>query len=60
MFAGIREVVYGRSLPLATRNLQIVRSELDPHAGILGLSQLLTDGIYAPERVRQLVEGTAS
>ncbi|MGW3562291.1 ROK family protein [Streptomyces sp. NPDC000941] len=60
LFAGIREVVYGRSLPLATRNLQIVRSELDPHAGILGLSQLLTDGIYAPERVRQLVEGTAS
>ncbi|MGY0064759.1 ROK family transcriptional regulator [Streptomyces sp. LZ34] len=60
LFAGIREVVYGRSLPLATRNLQIVRSELDPHAGILGLSQLLTDGIYAPERVRQLVEGAAS
>lgn len=30
LLAGIREVVYQRSLPLATRNLQIVRSKLDP------------------------------
>ncbi|MFE3449521.1 ROK family protein [Nonomuraea sp. NPDC059194] len=57
LFAGIREVVYRRSLPLATRNLQIVRSELDPHAGILGLAQLLVDGIYAPQRVQELVDG---
>jgi predicted NBD/HSP70 family sugar kinase len=56
LFAGIREVVYRRSLPLATRNLQIVRSELDPHAGVLGLAQLLVDGIYAPERVLELME----
>jgi predicted NBD/HSP70 family sugar kinase len=56
LFAGIREVVYRRSLPLATRNLQIVRSELDPHAGVLGLAQLLVDGIYAPARVQQLID----
>jgi predicted NBD/HSP70 family sugar kinase len=56
LFAGIREVVYRRSLPLATRNLQIVRSDLDPHAGILGLAQLLVDGIYAPKRVQELIE----
>ncbi|MGV9308037.1 ROK family protein [Nonomuraea sp. NPDC003727] len=59
LFAGIREIVYRRSLPLATRNLQIVRSELDPHAGILGLAQLLVDGIYAPQRVQELVDGAA-
>jgi predicted NBD/HSP70 family sugar kinase len=59
LFAGIREVVYRRSLPLATRNLQIVRSGLDPHAGILGLAQLLVDGIYAPQRVQELVERAA-
>ncbi|GAA2845931.1 ROK family protein [Streptosporangium fragile] len=56
LFAGIREIVYRRSLPLATRNLQIVRSDLDPHAGILGLAQLLVDGIYTPERVQELVD----
>jgi predicted NBD/HSP70 family sugar kinase len=59
LFAGIREVVYRRSLPLATRNLQIVRSDLDPNAGILGLAQLLVDGIYAPARVQQLIERAA-
>ncbi|GAA4622610.1 ROK family protein [Actinoallomurus vinaceus] len=59
LFAGIREVVYRRSLPLATRNLQIVRSELDPNAGILGLAELLVDGIYAPQRVQELVERAA-
>ncbi|WP_433179741.1 ROK family protein [Actinoallomurus sp. CA-150999] len=59
LFAGIREVVYRRSLPLATRNLQIVRSELDPSAGILGLAELLVDGIYTPQRVQELVERAA-
>jgi predicted NBD/HSP70 family sugar kinase len=59
LFAGIREVVYRRSLPLATRNLQIVRSDLDPHAGILGLAQLLVDGIYAPRRVQELIDRAA-
>ncbi|MFJ4783740.1 ROK family protein [Streptomyces sp. NPDC088794] len=56
LFAGIREVVYRRSLPLATRNLQIVRSTLDPRAGVMGLSQLLVDGIYAPHRVQELID----
>lgn len=60
LFAGIREIVYRRSLPLATRNLQIVRSDLDPHAGILGLAQLLVDGIYTPERVQELVDGAVA
>ncbi|MDQ1647051.1 MAG: hypothetical protein QOJ50_3235, partial [Cryptosporangiaceae bacterium] len=56
LFAGIREVVYRRSLPLATRNLQIVHSELDPRGGVLGLAQQLVDGIYSPHRVQQLIE----
>ncbi|MEU3979272.1 ROK family protein [Streptomyces sp. NPDC026672] len=56
LFAGIREVVYRRSLPLATRNLQIVRSALDPDAAVMGLSQLLVDGIYASGRVQELID----
>jgi len=59
LFAGIREVVYRRSLPLATRNLQIVASQLDPHAGLLGVAQLVADEIYAPRRVQRLVEEAA-
>ncbi|MDQ1658963.1 MAG: hypothetical protein QOD41_4046 [Cryptosporangiaceae bacterium] len=60
LFAGIREVVYRRSLPLATRNLQIVHSELDPRGGVLGLAQQLVDGIYSPHRVQQLIERPVS
>ncbi|MGV9773136.1 ROK family protein [Streptosporangium sp. NPDC003464] len=56
LFAGIREIVYRRSLPLATRNLQIVRSDLDPRTGVLGLAQLLVDGLYSPERVQELID----
>ncbi len=60
LFAGIREIVYRRSLPLATRNLQIVRSDLDPRAGVLGLAQLLVDDIYSPERVQALIDRAAA
>lgn len=55
LLAGIREVVYQRSLPLATRNLQIVRSQLDPRAGLLGLSVLLSEEIFSLERIGALI-----
>jgi predicted NBD/HSP70 family sugar kinase len=51
LLAGIREIVYQRCLPLATRSLQIVRSRLDLHAGILGLARLLADTIFAPDQL---------
>jgi predicted NBD/HSP70 family sugar kinase len=57
LLAGIREVVYQRSLPLATRNLQIVRSQLDPGAGLLGLSLLLSEEIFSLERIGALATG---
>ncbi|GAA4605320.1 putative NBD/HSP70 family sugar kinase [Actinoplanes octamycinicus] len=55
LFAGIREMVYRRSLPLATRSLQIVATRLDNRSGLVGLALLLADGIFAPERVEALV-----
>jgi predicted NBD/HSP70 family sugar kinase len=55
LFAGIREMVYRRSLPLATRNLQIVRSRLDRRAGLIGLALLLADTIFAADQVERLV-----
>ncbi|WP_376796343.1 ROK family protein [Thermogemmatispora sp.] len=51
LLAGIREVVYRRSLPLATRTLQITTSRLDIHAGVVGLALLLGEYLYAPELV---------
>jgi glucokinase-like ROK family protein len=51
LLASIREVVYGRSLPLATRHLQIHRSALGDQAGVIGLAAMVLDELFAPDRV---------
>ncbi|MPY31476.1 ROK family transcriptional regulator [Streptomyces adustus] len=43
LLAEIRSVVYQRSLPLATRNLPVVLSELGPRAGVTGAAVLASD-----------------
>lgn len=55
LLAGIREVVYRRSLPLATRKLLIVRSQLDGRAGLVGLACLLAEEIFAPASLARLI-----
>ena len=54
LLAGIREVVYGRSLPLATRRLTIARSQLDPHAGVAGMALVVADEVFSPTRLAAL------
>ncbi|HLJ59679.1 MAG TPA: ROK family transcriptional regulator [bacterium] len=44
----LRSAVYHRSMPLATRSLPIVTSELDGRAGILGASLLAVEGALSP------------
>ncbi len=51
LFAGVREIVYQRSTPLATKHLQIVRSALDDRAGVFGASMLATQHVLTPEHV---------
>jgi len=51
IFAGLREMIYSRSLPLATRRLELHRSRLDERAGSVGLALLLADHIFDPERI---------
>jgi predicted NBD/HSP70 family sugar kinase len=55
LLAGIREVVYRRSLPLATRNLQITTSRLDGQAGVTGLALMLGDHIFSPPAIDQVL-----
>jgi predicted NBD/HSP70 family sugar kinase len=55
LFAGIREMVYRRSLPLATRRLNIVTTALGDRSGLVGLALLLADGIFAAGRIEALV-----
>ena len=47
LLAEIRSAVYQRSLPLATRNLPIVMSELDDVAGVVGASVMAAEGVLA-------------
>jgi glucokinase-like ROK family protein len=51
LLAEIRSTVYHRSLPLATRNLPIVLSELDQVAGVTGASVLAAEGVLQTRRV---------
>jgi predicted NBD/HSP70 family sugar kinase len=55
LFAGIRSVVYGRSLPLATRYLKLVPSELDDRAGVFGAAVMAAEHVLSPEAVEALV-----
>ncbi|MFD4577704.1 ROK family protein [Streptomyces sp. NPDC058417] len=48
VMAGVREVVYQRSLPLATRQLQIVPTAFKSHAGVTGAAFLVRDHVLAP------------
>jgi len=51
LLAGISEVVYGRSTPLATRQIRISRSSLDDRAGIVGAAVMVLESVLAPEAV---------
>jgi predicted NBD/HSP70 family sugar kinase len=51
LMAGIRESVYARSLPLATRRLQIVPARLGDGAGTVGLTSMLADHIFDIRRI---------
>lgn len=45
--AGIREAVYRRSLPLATRRIEIVGAKQGNQAGVIGMALLVAQEIFA-------------
>ena len=49
LLSSIRQAVLNRSLPLATRNLDIVFSAIGPDAGINGALNLAMDYIFTVE-----------
>ncbi|MEX5301493.1 ROK family transcriptional regulator [Kocuria sabuli] len=51
LLAGIREVVYQRSLPLATEHLRIVPSVAGDRAGVTGAAVLAIDHVLSPESI---------
>lgn len=55
LLAGVREVVYQRSLPLATHDLRIVGTSAGSQGGILGASAMVIDAVLAPRAVDEYV-----
>jgi predicted NBD/HSP70 family sugar kinase len=56
LMAGVREVVYRRSLPLATSHLRIALSVAGDQAAILGASQLVTQYVLSPSAIEATLQ----
>ncbi|TNC47528.1 ROK family protein [Mumia zhuanghuii] len=56
LLAGIREVVYQRSLPLATHQLRIVSSPLHGREALVGAAVMVLDEVLSPRSVDALIE----
>ena len=54
--AAIREAVYRRSLPLATRELLIQRSSLGGLAGVIGASSMVVDQVFSRDSLARWLE----
>jgi len=57
LLAGVREVTFQRSLPLATRDLRTLPSELGDRAGIIGAAIMVIEHVLAPDVVDRVVQG---
>ena len=55
LLAGVREVVYGRSLPLATGSLRIIASRAGERAGVLGAAAMVVQHALSPDEVEARV-----
>jgi glucokinase len=55
LIAGVREVVYARSMPLASENLLIVQSKVGKEGGIIGANVMAIDYVLDAETIDSLV-----
>jgi len=60
LIAGIREAVYARSMPLATKNLTIAASKVGAPAGVIGAGMMAIDYALAPRQIDAGVETPAN
>jgi predicted NBD/HSP70 family sugar kinase len=59
LLAGIREVTFQRSLPLATQHLRTVPARLGDRAGIMGAAIMVIEHVLAPAAIdRELQAGS--
>lgn len=51
LITGIRETLYGRSLPRATRHLRLALGSLREDAAVIGLNQIVVNAEFGPDAV---------
>jgi predicted NBD/HSP70 family sugar kinase len=56
LLAGVREVSFGRSLPMATRDLRMGCSQLGDRAGVIGAAIMVIEHVLAPETVDRAIQ----
>jgi predicted NBD/HSP70 family sugar kinase len=56
LLAGAREIIFQRSLPLATGELRIVPSQLGDRAGAIGAAVMVTEHVLAPEAIDSAIQ----
>jgi glucokinase-like ROK family protein len=54
--ARIRQTLYERSLPLATRDLLVQRSVLEATGGVIGVASMVVDELFAPHALASWLE----
>ncbi len=59
LLAGVREGIFSRSLPLATRDLRIVPSRLGDRAGVIGAATMVIEHVLSPDAVDRSLEPAA-
>ena len=57
LLAGVREVAFGRSLPMATRDLRMGCCQLGDRAGVIGAAIMVVEHVLAPETVDRAIHG---
>lgn len=60
LLAGVREIVFQRSLPLATEELRVVPSGLGDRAGVIGAAIMVIEHVLAPDAIDRAIRGGAS
>jgi len=59
LLAGVREGIFSRSLPLATRDLRIVPCRLGDRAGVIGAAIMAIEHVLAPDEVDRSLQAVA-